>query len=89
MAPKKFFSVLDYSGFWQIPKEPNSREMTAFSTDRGAYQWKVLPFGINVAPNSFSRMMSLAFSGLPPESAFIYMDDLVVIGGSAKHHLTN
>lgn len=86
----KFFSVLDlYSGFWQIPIEANSREMTAFSTDRGAYQWKVLPFGINVAPNSFSRMMSIAFSGLPPESAFIYMDDLVVIGGSIKHHLSN
>lgn len=86
----KHFSVLDlYSGFWQIPLEPNSREMTAFSTDKGSFQWKVLPFGINVAPNSFSRMMSIAFSGLPPETCFIYMDDLIVIGCSLKHHLTN
>lgn len=86
----KHFSVLDlYSGFWQIPLEPNSREMTAFSTDKGSFQWKVLPFGINVAPNSFSRMMSIAFSGLPPETCFIYMDDLIVIGCSLKHHLKN
>lgn len=63
--------------------------MTAFSTDKGAFQWKVLPFGINVAPNSFSRMMTLAFSGLPPENAFIYMDDIIVIGCSVKHHLQN
>lgn len=86
----KYFSILDlFSGFWQIPIDPESREITAFSTDRGAYQWKVLPFGINVAPNSFSRMMALAFSGLPPENAFIYMDDLIVIGTSVKSHLIN
>lgn len=77
----KYFSCLDlYSGFHQIPLEVESREMTAFSTDRGSFQWKVLPFGLNVAPNSFSRMMSLAFSSLPPVIAFIYMDDLIVIG---------
>lgn len=60
----KHFSILDlFSGFWQIPIEKDSREMTAFSTEKGAFQCKVLPFGINVAPNSFSRMMSIAFSG--------------------------
>lgn len=87
----KYFSILDlFSGFWQIPIEQGiSREITSFSTDKGAYQWKVLPFGINVAPNSFSRMMALAFSGLPPENAFIYMDDLIVIGTSIKNHLEN
>lgn len=86
----KHFSILNlFAGFWQIPIEPDSWEMTAFSTDRGAYQWKVLPFGINVAPNSFSRMMALAFSGLPPENAFIYMDDLIVIGTLVKNHLIN
>lgn len=85
-----FFSVLDlYSGFHQIPLEINSREMTAFSTEKGSFQWKVLPFGINVAPNSVSRMMSLAFSGLAPQQAFIYMDDIIVIGCSIDHHLSN
>lgn len=86
----KYFSIVDLqAGFWQIPIEKNSREMTAFSTEKGAFQWKVLPFGLNIAPNSFSRMMAIAFSGLPPENAFIYMDDLVVIGCSIKHHLDN
>lgn len=86
----KYFSCLDlFSGFHQIPIEEESREMTAFSTDKGAYQWKVLPFGLNVAPNSFARMMSLAFAALPPEQAFIYMDDIVVIGCSEDHQLEN
>lgn len=86
----KYFSILDlYSGFHQIPLQKESREMTAFSTEKGSFQWKVLPFGLNVAPNSFSRMMAIAFSGLPPERAFIYMDDIIVIGISEKHHLKN
>lgn len=86
----KFFSVMDlYSGFHQIPLSEESRPATAFSTDAGFYQWKVLPFGINVAPASFSRMMTIAFSGLAPQQAFIYMDDLIVIGISENQHLNN
>lgn len=86
----KFFSVMDlFSGYHQIPLAKESRPCTAFSTDNGFYQWTVLPFGINVAPSSFSRMMSIAFSGLSPQKAFTYMDDLIVIGISENHHLNN
>lgn len=86
----KFFSVLDlYSGFHQIPIEPNFREFTAFSTSDGSIQWKVLPFGLNVAPNSFMRMMQLAFAGLPPNVALLYMDDIIVIGCLKERHLNN
>lgn len=86
----KYFSILDlYSGFHQIPIEKESRPITAFSTNNGAFQWKVLPFGLNVAPNSFMRMMNIAFSGLQPHQAFIYMDDIIVIGCSKNHHIKN
>lgn len=89
----KYFSVMDMqSGFHQIPIERHSRPATAFSsTDKGFYQWKVLPFGLCVAPSSFSRMMlmTIAFSGLTPEQAFIYMDDIIVIGFSERNHLNN
>lgn len=84
----KFFSVLDlYSGFHQIPIEQNLREYTAFSTSNGSFQWKVLPFGLNIAPNSFMRMMNLAFAGLKPHQAFLYMHDIIVIGCSKNHNL--
>lgn len=86
----RYFSCLDlFSGFHQIQLEENSREYTAFSADSGTFQWKVLPFGLNIAPNSFCRMMSIAFSGLPPEQAFLYMDDVIVIGTSEDNHLRN
>lgn len=86
----KFFSILDlYGGFHQVPLQESSRDITSFSTDSGSYRWKVLPFGLNVSPNSFSRMMSLAFSGVSPLQWFLYIDDIVVVGCSEKHHMKN
>ena len=32
-------------------------------------------------------MMSIAFSGIPPNQAFLYIDDIIVIGCSKSHHL--
>ena len=86
----KFFSILDlFSGFHQVALHPDSRDITSFSTDRGSFRFKTLPFGLNIAPNSFARMMSLAFSGLNPSTSFLYLDDLIVVGASEKHHLKN
>jgi len=34
-------------------------------------------------------MMTIAFSGLDPSQAFLYMDDLIVIGCSEKNMLKN
>lgn len=86
----KYFSVIDlFSGFHQVELDEESRDCTTFSTEQGSFRWKVLPFGLNVSPNSFSRMMSIAFSGLPPEKAFLYIDDIIVIGRTENEHLQN
>lgn len=86
----KYFSVVDlFSGFHQVPLSEESRNYTTFSTEKGSFRWKVLPFGLNVSPNSFSRMMSIAFSGLTPERAFLYIDDIIVIGRSEREHFSN
>lgn len=86
----KFFSCLDLmSGFHQVELEEESRDITSFSTDKGSFRFKRLPYGVKIAPNSFQRMMSLAFSGLTPGQAFLYMDDLVVIGCSKTHMMDN
>lgn len=86
----KYFSVIDlFSGFHQIPIKKECRDPTTFSTPNGSYRWTVLPFGLNISPNSFTRMMTLAFTGLTPEKCFVYMDDIIVIGKSIKDHLKN
>lgn len=86
----KYFSCLDLmSGFHQIELNEKSRDITSFSTDNGSYRFTRLPYGLKIAPNSFQRMMTLAFSGLGPTQAFLYMDDLIVIGCTEKHMLRN
>ena len=44
---------------------------------------------LKIAPNSFQRMVTFAFAGLTPAQAFLYMDDLVVLGCSEKYMLEN
>lgn len=86
----KYFSTLDLkSGFHQIPLSEESKKYTAFSSNSGHYEFNRLPFGLNISPNSFQRMMTIALSGLPPETAFLYIDDIIVIGCSINHHIAN
>lgn len=86
----KYFSTLDLaSGFHQIELDDSSKQFTAFSTNHGHYEFNRLPFGLSISPNSFQRMMTIALSGLPPECAFLYIDDIIVIGCSINHHLIN
>lgn len=85
----RYFSVLDAaSGFHQISLAKNSRHLTAFSTDAGHFQFTRLPFGIKIAPSSFSRMMAIALAGLDSR-AFCYIDDVIVFGSSLRHHNIN
>lgn len=86
----KYFTTLDLaSGFHQIELNENSKHYTAFSSSSGHYEFNRLPFGLNVSPNSFQRMMTIALSGLPPECAFLYIDDILVVGCSVNHHFKN
>ena len=85
----KYFSTLDLtSSFHQIKLHKDSKSLTAFSTNKGHYQFKRLPFGLKISTNSFQRMLSIALSGLNTE-AFLYVDDIIIFGCSLKHHNTN
>lgn len=66
-----YFSVMDLaSGFHHIELDKESRPYTAFSTPLGQFQFTRVPFGLNLAPNSFSRMMARAFLVIIPKRAF-------------------
>lgn len=55
----KYLSTIDLKdAFWQVPLTPSSRPKTAFTVPgRGMYQFKVMPFGLQNAPGTQSRLM--------------------------------
>lgn len=50
-------------GYWQVPITPESKELTAFKTPFGHFQFRVLSFGLHGAPATFQRMMDKILRG--------------------------
>ena len=81
LAGSEWFSTLDLvSGYWQIELDEESKEKTAFSTQRGLWQFKVMPFGLCNAPATFERLMEQVLAGLPLSVCLLYLDDILVPG---------
>ncbi|GKT34677.1 Retrovirus-related Pol polyprotein from transposon 17.6, partial [Aduncisulcus paluster] len=86
----KHFAVLDLkSGYYQIPIDQSSREITAFITKEGLYEFQSVPFGLKTAPAHFQRVMNRNFSDLLFNSCWIYLDDIIVFGRSEEEFVEN
>jgi Reverse transcriptase (RNA-dependent DNA polymerase) len=71
-----FFYTFDvYSGFFQVRIAENSRYITPLSTPIGQYQFKVLPQGLSVSANAFSRVLARSFDKLQFRGLVNYIDD--------------
>ena len=82
-----WFSSLDLkSGYWQVGMHPEDREKTAFTTGRGLWQFRVMPFGLCNAPATFERLMEKVLAGLPLSVCLVYFDDILVPARSFNDH---
>ena len=51
------------TGFWQVDLTPNSQELLAFIAPQGrVFKWKVMPFGVAIAPVLFQELMNKSLS---------------------------
>ena len=88
LSGAKYFSTLDLaSGYGQVAVNPGDRPKTAFSTARGLYEFKSMPFGLANAPSTFQRLMEAVLAGLQWEHCFTYLDDIIVFSASFSQHL--
>ena len=56
IAGAQIFSKFDLkSGFWQVAVKEEDKFKTAFSVPVGHYEWNVMPFSLNNAPNQVSK----------------------------------
>ena len=82
----KFVSKFDLlKGYWQVPLTERAREVSAFVTPDGLYQYKVMPFGMKNAPATFQRMIHSLLRHL--EGCEAYIDDVIIYSNTWDDHL--
>lgn len=72
-----FFSKVDLmKGFYQVPLSKRAREVSAFITLDGLFEYIFMPFWMKNAGNIFQRLANWVVSGL--KGIRTYVEDLVV-----------
>uniref|UniRef100_A0A2H8TVD7 Retrovirus-related Pol polyprotein from transposon 297 n=1 Tax=Melanaphis sacchari TaxID=742174 RepID=A0A2H8TVD7_9HEMI len=88
LAGNKFFSCLDaMSGFHQLKLSKKARELTAFCTTTGKYQFKRMPMGICNGPSKYQEAMNKIMTNLNYKINVNYIDDCTCFGKSFDEHL--
>ena len=87
LGKAKFLTTLDLcKGYWQVPLAEDSKELTAFRTPFGHFQFTVLPFGLHGAPATFQRLMDRLLRGTEGFAA-AYLDDICIYSSTWEEHL--
>ena len=82
----KYVSKFDLlKGFWQIPLSERAKEVSAFVTPRGLYQYKVMPFGMRNSPATFQRLINRIISQI--DGCEGYIDDVIIYSDTWEEHL--
>ena len=82
----KFVSTFDMlKGYWQVPLTQRAREISAFVTPSGLYQYKVMPFGIKNAPATFQTMVNKLVRDI--DGCEGYIDDVVIFSDNWSDHI--
>ena len=88
MQGSKFFTSLDIAwGYWHVRMDPDSISKTAFNTDDGHYQWKVMPFGLKGAPSTFQRIIRSVLGDLSYKCCINYLDDIIIYSKTLNEHI--
>jgi len=81
-----FFATLDAKhGYWQIPLEEASQELTTFITPFGCFKFLRNPMGLASAQDEYCRRTDLAIAGLEKVSKVV--DDMLVYSKTAEDHV--
>nr|GEV64271.1 reverse transcriptase domain-containing protein [Tanacetum cinerariifolium] len=90
LAGNEFYCFLDgFSGYFQIPIDPQDQEKTAFTCPYRTFVYRHMPFGLCNAPGTFQRCMMSIFHDMIEKMMEVFMDDFSVFGDSFSSCLTN
>ncbi|KAM1302495.1 hypothetical protein ACFX2H_013418 [Malus domestica] len=86
----ELLSFMDaYLGYNQILMNLPDQEHTAFTTDRGLYCYKVMPFGLKNAGATYQGLVNSMFTEQIGKSMEVYVDDMLVNSKHVDQHIAN
>ncbi|GJX68216.1 reverse transcriptase domain-containing protein [Tanacetum coccineum] len=90
LAGNEFYCFLDeFSGYFQIPIDPQDQEKTTFTCPYGTFAYRRMPFGLCNAPGTFQRCMMAIFHDMIEKTMEVFMDDFSVFRDSFGSCLSN
>lgn len=72
-------------GYYQLRTHPEHTENTAFSIDRGHFEFLRVTFWLKDAPATFQRLMDTVLAGLTGLKAFVYLEIIIYALSIAGH----
>ena len=76
LSGSQIYSTFDFSkGYWAIPMEEKSKDVTIFVTSRGLMKFRVMPFGMVNSGSTYNRMVKKLLDGA--HSLESYVDDVL------------
>jgi hypothetical protein len=79
----RYFTTLDANcGYWKIDIAPADMYKTAFTSHRGFYRRKRMPFRLMSVPATFHPAIDVILSTVGFKCALNYLDDIVIYSPS-------
>ena len=86
IGDSEFYSKFDLAkGYWQIPIDEESKDVTVFTCHKGLFKFNVLPFGIQAGSQVFCRAMRKLLEGA--QNIENYIDDVMAYNKTWEEHL--
>ncbi|GKC15055.1 reverse transcriptase domain-containing protein, partial [Tanacetum coccineum] len=90
LAGNEYYCFLDgFSGYFQIPIDPQDQEKTTFTCPYGTFAYRRMPFGLCNAPGTFQRCTISIFHDMIEKMMEVFMDDFSVFRNSFRTCLSH
>ena len=87
LSKSRFFTQQDLKdGYNQVYPEASSREITAFTTPEGRFQYVWMPFGSKNAQATPQSTMYVVLGRYIGSMVVVYMDDIVIFSRTEEEH---